>query len=67
MWKNIRRGWEVFSRFIQFELGDRFKFRLCHDLWCGNQPLKANFSEFSIACCKEASVVEHVQFINNTL
>jgi hypothetical protein len=68
VWKNIRRGWEVFSRFILLELGDRFKFRLCHYLWCGDQPLKANFLElFSIACHKGALVVEHVEFINNTL
>jgi hypothetical protein len=27
MWTNIRRGWEVFSRLVRFEVRDGFKIR----------------------------------------
>jgi hypothetical protein len=43
------------------------KIRFRHDLYNGDQPLNAAFPKFSMACCKEASVVEHLQFINNNL
>jgi hypothetical protein len=33
--ENIRRGWDVFSRFIRFEV--------MNDLWCGDQPLRQLF------------------------
>ena len=42
-WKHIRRGWEVFSRFINFGIGDGSHTRFWHDNWCGNQPLKEAF------------------------
>jgi hypothetical protein len=65
VWKHIRRGWGVFSRFVRYEVGDGTKIRFWHDLWCGDQPLKESFSElFSIACCKEAWVADHLQFSN---
>jgi hypothetical protein len=44
---------------------DGSKIKFWHDLWCGDQPLKATFSElFSIAQCKEAWVAYHMQVFN---
>jgi hypothetical protein len=45
VWKHIQRGWEGFSRFISFGIGDGFHIRFWHDKWCGNQPLKEAFPE----------------------
>jgi len=42
-----------FSRFIRFEVGDGSKIRFWLDVWC---------ALFSIACFKDASVANHVQF-----
>jgi hypothetical protein len=57
VWKNIRKGWEIF-----FYLCDGSKIRFQHDLWCVDHPLKATFLELiSIVRCKEALVVNHVQ------
>jgi hypothetical protein len=43
MWKHIRRGWGVFSRFISFGVGDGSHIRFWYDSWCGDQPLKEAF------------------------
>jgi hypothetical protein len=32
--KNIRKGWETFSSFARFEVGDGVRIRFWHDLWC---------------------------------
>jgi hypothetical protein len=49
-------------------VGDGSKISFLHDLWCGNHPLKVAFLElFSIACCKEAWVADHMQFLNKIL
>jgi hypothetical protein len=53
--------WGVFSRFVRYEVGNRSKIMFCHDLWCGEQPLKVTFLElFSILRCLEAWVADHV-------
>jgi hypothetical protein len=63
VWKNIRRGWGVFSRFIRFEVRDGSKTRFWYDVWHGDQTLKATFSDlFSISRFKEALVADHLQF-----
>jgi hypothetical protein len=68
VWKQIRRGWEVFSRFISFEIGDGSHIRFWHDNWCGNQPLKETFPKlFWIACNKEAWVKDHMQLSNGSI
>ena len=43
LWRSIRKGWEVFSKYIQFEVGvgDRVKFWI--DRWCGDLPLQLSF------------------------
>lgn len=46
-------------------MGDGFKIRFWHYLWCGNQPLKTDSSDlFCLPRCKEAWVVDHMQFFN---
>jgi hypothetical protein len=40
VWKYIRRGEEVFSKFVRYEVGDGYKVRFWHDLWFGEQPVK---------------------------
>jgi hypothetical protein len=52
----------VFSSFVIYNVGDESKIRFWHDLWCGDQPLKTSFPNlFSIACCKDVWVVDHMQ------
>jgi hypothetical protein len=61
LWKNIRRDWGEFSRFIRFEVSDGSKIIFWYDVWCGDQTLKVAFSElFNIACFKDASVTDHL-------
>jgi hypothetical protein len=60
-------GWEVFSSFVRYEVGDGSKIRFWHDLWCG-EPLKISFPDlFSIARCKDAWVADHMQFRKGNL
>jgi hypothetical protein len=35
LWKFIRKGWENFSKFLRYEVGDGSRIRFWHDLWCG--------------------------------
>jgi hypothetical protein len=63
VWKSNRMGWRDFSIFVRFDVGDGFKIRFWHDVWSGDQTSKADFPDFSIARCKKASQVDHVQFI----
>jgi len=47
---------------------DESKIRFWHDVWCGDQPLRATFLElFSIESCKEVWVADHVQLSNRNL
>jgi len=40
LWKYIRKGWETFSRFLKYEVGDGSRTSFWHDLWCGDTVLK---------------------------
>lgn len=42
-WKNIRKGWETFSGFSRFKVGDDARTKFWHDLWCGDLVLKEAF------------------------
>ena len=62
LWRSIRKGWEVFSKHIRFELGvgDRVKFWT--DQWCGDLPLHLSFSVmYGIAINREASVASSLE------
>jgi hypothetical protein len=54
-------------RFVIYEVGDGSNIRFWHDVWCGNQPMKEAFPEFSIAHCKEAWVADNMQFSNDVI
>jgi hypothetical protein len=65
VWKHIRRGWECFSKFIKFEVGDGSQISFWHDIWCGDQPLKVSYPElYRIARNKEAWVSDNMQILN---
>jgi hypothetical protein len=62
VWKFIR-GWETFSKFVKYMVGDKSKVSFWHDIWCGNQQLKISYPDlFSIARSKDAWVVDNMQF-----
>ena len=44
-WKNIKSGWENFSRFIKFEVGNGLCIRFWHDPCCRDVILKEAFLE----------------------
>lgn len=49
-------------------MGDGYKIKFCHDVWCGDQPLKAAFPDlYIIACLRVAFVADHLQFSNDSL
>jgi hypothetical protein len=63
VWKSLRIGWEDISKLVKYEVRDGSMVWFWHDLWCGEQPLKFYFLElFTIAHCKDAWVVVHMQF-----
>ena len=65
VWKHIRRGWELFSKFIRFEVGDGTQIKFWHDVLCGDLPLKESLPVlFRIARNKEAWVSDHMQIMN---
>jgi hypothetical protein len=64
VWKFIRKGWDNVAKFLHFEVGDGSHIRFCHDLWCGDRPLKLGFPAlFSIALFPEAWVVDNLSVI----
>ena len=62
LWRSIRKGWEVFSKYIQFEVrvGDRVKFWI--DRWCGDLPLQLSFPVvYGIATNRKAFVASSLE------
>lgn len=45
LWKSIRRGWDHFSPFLSYIVGDGHKVRFWHDLWCCDSPLEVTYLE----------------------
>lgn len=67
MAKHYKRGWGDFSKLVRFEVGDGSRIKFWYDVWCENQTLKVAFMMlFNIAHYKESSVVDHVQFSNDS-
>jgi hypothetical protein len=67
VWKNIIKDWDSFSRFTRFVVGDGSKISSRHDLWCGDTALKVDFPAlFGIACVKDASVVDNLEFLGDS-
>jgi hypothetical protein len=68
LWKFIRKGWETFSKFLRFEVGDGSRTRFWHDLWCGDTVLKEVFSDlFGIARVKDASVADNMEILGGSI
>jgi hypothetical protein len=68
VWKHIRRGWECFSKFIKFEVGDGYHISFWYDTWCGDQLLKVSYPElYRIARNKEAWVSDNMQILNEVV
>jgi hypothetical protein len=64
VWKNIRKGWESFSSFTRFVVGDGTKISLWNDLWCGDIALKVAFPAFfGFARATDASFVDNLDFL----
>jgi hypothetical protein len=64
LWKNVRKGWETFSGYTRFEVGDGTKISVWHDLWCGDMTLKAAFPTlFGKTAAKDASFANNLEFL----
>jgi hypothetical protein len=60
-------GWETFSKFVRYGVGDGPKVNFWHDVWCGVQPLKMSYLDlFSITRYKDAWGADHMQFLNGS-
>jgi hypothetical protein len=64
--KNARKGWETFSGYTRFEVGDGTRSSFWQDLWVGDMTLNAAFPAlFGKAAAKDSSVannLEHLPF-----
>jgi hypothetical protein len=64
VWKFIRNGWDFFSSFTRFDVGDGSRIKFWYDLWCGDTSLKVAFPNlFGIAQAQDASVVDNLVFL----
>ena len=55
-------GWEVFSKYIRFEVGVGDRVTLWTDQWCGDSSLQLTFLVvYGIASNKEASVTSSLE------
>jgi len=67
LWKNIRKGWSLFSSHTRLVLGDGSRIRFWDDVWCGEMPLKEAFPGlYDIACDKNLLVVAHLILENGS-
>jgi hypothetical protein len=63
LWKFIRAGWDTFSRFVKFKVGDGSRIQLWDDVWCNDVPLKEAFPGlYCLACIKDATVADSILF-----
>jgi hypothetical protein len=61
LWKNIRKGWSLFSSHTRFILGNGSRIKFWDDVWCGEMPLKKDFlGLYDIACDKNLFVAAHL-------
>jgi hypothetical protein len=57
----------VFSSHVRYVVGNGFKIRFWHDIWCGDQTLKEAFLDmFNSACVKDALVADHLELSNDS-
>ena len=62
LWRSIQKGWEVFSKYIRFEVGVGNRVKFWTDQWCGDLPLHLSFPVvYGIATNREASVASSLE------
>jgi len=67
LWKNIRKGWEIFIGLFRFEVGDGARTKFWHDMWCGYIVLKEAFPVlFGIARAKDASIADNLELLGGS-
>jgi len=68
VWKHFRWGWDKFTNFVRFEVGDGSHVIFWHDRWCGERSLKQCFPDlFSIVRNKDAMVAENLVVQNGVI
>jgi hypothetical protein len=43
LWKTIRKGWNHFSQFVSFKVGDGASLKFWMDPWCGEGSLREKY------------------------
>jgi hypothetical protein len=67
LWKNIRKGWEIFLGLSRFEVGDGARTKFWHDMWFGVTALKEAFPIlFGIARAKDAFVADNLELLGGS-
>jgi hypothetical protein len=72
LWKNIRKGWNLFHSHTRLILGIGSRIQFCDDVWCGvvwcgEMPLKGAFLVlYDIARDKDAHVADHLVVVNGS-
>jgi hypothetical protein len=67
VWKNIKKGWDSFSSYTRFVVGDGTKISFWHDLWCGDMTLKIAFPAlFGIVRVEDASVADNLEVLGGS-
>ncbi|KAG7950083.1 hypothetical protein I3843_13G094100 [Carya illinoinensis] len=62
LWKHIRRGWEVFNRFVKLQVGTGTMIKFWSDVWCDSRALKDLYpSLFQLASVKDLSVADAME------
>jgi hypothetical protein len=68
LWKHIRKGWDKFSQFIKFEVGDGSTIKFWADFWCGTGPLKQTYPElYRLARNKDAFIGDYMEHRNGSI
>jgi hypothetical protein len=60
LWRHIRKGWEVFSTHIGFEVGLGTRVSHWHDNWCLDRPLKELFPDLYGCSLNQEDIVASV-------
>jgi hypothetical protein len=67
VWKNIKKGWDSFSRFTKFVVGDGSKSSFLHNLWCRDTALKVAFPAlFGVARVKDVTVADNFEHLGDS-
>jgi hypothetical protein len=70
IWSGIveeHKGWNTFSSFVRFEVGNGVMTKFWHDLWCRNTVLKESFPFlFGIARAKDALVADNMEILDGS-